>query len=189
MSADVAAPYKGDIVIPAFLSLWEAGAAQAAAEIMKAAPGIDPSTLLEPLTLGMAAEGAKQTPETMAVIAARLNEAMLSYRAQFADIDIYMTPVLAKIPAKLGYIAPTIPWPEQRDRLIGYTGYTGIENVAGVPSIALPIGQSASGLPVGIQFAGPPGSEARLIALAYELERELLWYDRKPGVWVGDMET
>jgi amidase len=112
---------------------------------------------------------------------------MQEYRAQFADIDVYVTPVLGLAPAPIGYIAPTIPWPEQRDRLIGYAGYTELENVAGVPSIALPIGQSAGGLPVGMQFAAAPGREALLLALAYEVERELRWDERKPAVWVGDM--
>lgn len=187
--SDVQAPYKGEVLVPAFMNLWEAGAAQVAAEIMKLAPDADPAILLEPLTLGMAAEGARHSPAHMARIAADLDAGMKSYRAQFSEIDIYVTPVLFKAPAPIGYIAPTIPYAEQRDRLIEYAGFTGIENVAGVPSIALPIGQTAVGLPIGIQFAAPAGAETRLIALAYELERELLWYDRRPPVWVGDMEA
>ncbi len=184
---DVPAPYKGDVVIPAFMALWESGAGQAVAEITKMAPGVDPSTILEPLTLTMAQQAASYTPDQMQVSFAALDEAMASYRAQFKDIDIYMTPVLGQPAAPIGYIAPTIPWPEQRERLIAYAGYTGVENVAGVPSIGLPIGESKDGIPIGIQFAGPPGAEARLIALAYELERELLWYDRMPGVWAGEI--
>ena len=184
---DVQAPYDGEALIPAFLALWESGALAVYEEITKAAPGADPSTLLEPLTIGMAATARGYSPATRERATRALASGMASYRAQFADIDIYVSPVLGKAPAPLGYIAPTIPWDDQRDRLIEYAGYTGIENIAGVPSIALPIGQSKSGLPVGIQFAGPPGSEARLIALAYELERELLWYDRRPPLWVGDM--
>lgn len=184
---DVPAPYKGDVVIPAFMALWESGAGQAVAEITKMAPGVDPSTILEPLTLTMAAQAATYTPEQMQVSTAALDEAMASYRAQFKDIDIYMTPVLGQPAAPIGYIAPTIPWPEQRERLIAYAGFTGVENVAGVPSIGLPIGESKDGIPIGIQFATAPGGEARLIALAYELERELLWYDRRPGVWAGEI--
>lgn len=186
---DVQAPYDGERVVPAFMNLWEAGAAELAAEIMKLAPAADPATLLEPLTLGMAEEGARYSPERMAAIAGTLDAAMHAYRAQFAEIDIYVTPVIGSPPARLGYLAPTIPYRDQRERLIEYAGYTGIENIAGVPAIALPIGQSRAGLPVGIQFAGPPGAESRLLALAYELERELLWYDRHPPLWVGDMEA
>ncbi|MBB4631880.1 amidase [Sphingosinicella soli] len=187
MVKDVPAPYKGDVVIPAFIALWESGAGQIAAEIAKRAPGVDPATIMEPLTLGMAAQAATYTPEQMQVNFAALDEAMATYRAQFKDIDIYVTPVLGKAPVPIGYIAPTIPWPEQREKLIAYAGYTGVENVTGAPSIGLPIGESKDGLPIGIQFAGAPGDEARLLALAYELERELLWYDRRPGIWAGEI--
>jgi amidase len=38
-----------------------------------------------------------------------------------------------------------------------------------------------------VQFAAAPGREALLLALAYEVERELRWDERKPAVWVGDM--
>jgi amidase len=186
---DVQAPYQGDVVIPAFLSLWESGARQVVDEISRLAPDADPTTLLEPLTLGMAEVARGYTPAHMERAARDLDAAMASYRDQFAEIDVYVTPVLGKVPQRIGYIAPTIPWPDQRDRLIEYAGYTGIENVAGVPSIALPIGESQSGLPVGIQFTAPAGAEARLLALAYELERQLLWYDRRPPAWVGDLEA
>jgi amidase len=185
---DVPAAYQGRDFIKAFINLWEIGAAGAVADIIAALPGgTDPDTVLEPLTLGMAAAGRSYRPERQAEITATLSRTMQEYRAQFADIDVYVTPVLGLAPAQIGYIAPTIPWPEQRDRLIGYAGYTELENVAGVPSIALPIGQSAGGLPIGMQFAAAPGREALLLALAYEVERELRWDERKPAVWVGDM--
>src|SRR3546814_8929693 len=91
-----------------------------------------------------------------------------------------MAPVLGTVAAPIGELAPTVPYSEQKPRLIQYAGFTGIENIAGVPSIALPIGQSQDGLPVGIQFSAAPGAEPTLLALAYELERELLWYNRRP---------
>jgi amidase len=42
--------------------------------------------------------------------------------------------------------------------------------VAGYPSVTVPAGEVA-GLPVGLSFTGPPGSEPRLIALAYAFEQ------------------
>src|SRR3546814_1256855 len=136
----------------------------------------------------MAEAGASTKPERMAEIERILTAAMNRYRAQFADIDVYMAPVLGTVAAPIGELAPTVPYSEQKPRLIQYAGFTGIENIAGVPSIALPIGQSQDGLPVGIQFSAAPGAEPTLLALAYELERELLWYNRRPPVWVGEME-
>ena len=42
--------------------------------------------------------------------------------------------------------------------------------VAGYPSVTVPAGEVA-GLPVGLSFTGPPGSEPRLVALAYAFEQ------------------
>lgn len=51
--------------------------------------------------------------------------------------------------------------------------FSALANVAGLPALACPAGRDESGLPVGIQLIGPPGSEPALIALARRLEPEL----------------
>ncbi|MGY2062984.1 amidase family protein, partial [Nocardia gipuzkoensis] len=52
-------------------------------------------------------------------------------------------------------------------------------NYAGVPVIALPVGRSdATGIPFGVQLGGYPWAEAKLIALALELQAaEPSWRD------------
>ncbi|MFX9303431.1 amidase family protein, partial [Acinetobacter baumannii] len=89
--------------------------------------------------------------------------------------DIHLTPVLGQPPLPIGALAPSQPLAAVRERLLSYAGYTGFENVAGCPSIALPIGMSRDGLPIGIQFATRPGGERLLLELAYSLENELRW--------------
>jgi indoleacetamide hydrolase len=42
--------------------------------------------------------------------------------------------------------------------------------VAGLPSISVPAGQTTSGLPVGLSFEGPPGSDATILGLADAFE-------------------
>ena len=42
---------------------------------------------------------------------------------------------------------------------------------AGLPSISVPAGLTASGLPVGLSFDGPPGTDSVLLALAAAFER------------------
>ena len=81
-----------------------------------------------------------------------------------------------------------LPLEEQQRRLTDYASYTGSENAAGLPAISLPMGMSSDGLPIGMQFVGAPGTEPVLLALAYELERELAWYERTPPIWVGGRE-
>ena len=51
--------------------------------------------------------------------------------------------------------------------------------MTGQPAISLPLAMSRDGLlPIGIQFAAPMGSDARLISLAAWLEREQPWHER-----------
>jgi amidase len=58
-------------------------------------------------------------------------------------------------------------------------------NVTGQPAISLPLGQSRSGLPIGLQFIARFGEERKLIRLASSLEREMPWHDRIPPVHVS----
>jgi aspartyl-tRNA(Asn)/glutamyl-tRNA(Gln) amidotransferase subunit A len=46
-------------------------------------------------------------------------------------------------------------------------------NLAGVPAITLPTGNSKKGLPMGMQLIGPTFSDQELLAFARNLELEL----------------
>lgn len=183
--ADQPLPFDGAKSADAFNILWGAGAARNIQEVAKylgRAPGPDD---LEPLTFGMAAVAQKAGPDGVRGAIATLTEVANRYNAQFDAIDIYMTPVLALPPVPIGFLATTQPYEVQAERLLSYVAYTPIENVAGAPSISLPMGTSRDGLPIGIQFATKPGGERTLIELAFELERELEWYRATPPLWVG----
>ncbi|MEE3105605.1 MAG: amidase family protein, partial [Pseudomonadota bacterium] len=45
--------------------------------------------------------------------------------------------------------------------------------VTGLPTLSMPAGFTASGLPVGLQVVGPPRGEASLLAGAHKLESVL----------------
>lgn len=55
-------------------------------------------------------------------------------------------------------------------------------NITGQPAISLPLGQSKSGLPIGVQFMARFGEEAVLIRLSSWFEKEMPWRDRIPPV-------
>jgi amidase len=59
-------------------------------------------------------------------------------------------------------------------------------NVTGQPAISLPLGQTNSGLPVGVQFVARFGEEATLIRLASKFEQAMPWRDRIPPVHVSE---
>jgi len=54
--------------------------------------------------------------------------------------------------------------------------------VTGQPAISLPLGQSKSGLPIGVQFMSRFGDESALIRLASSLEKQMPWRDQIPPV-------
>jgi aspartyl-tRNA(Asn)/glutamyl-tRNA(Gln) amidotransferase subunit A len=83
----------------------------------------------------------------------------------FERVDLVLTPTAAALP----WPAET-PFPDRiADRRAGprdHAAFTGWVNIAGVPAISLPIAVSASGLPIGVQFAAGFGADAALLAFA-----------------------
>ena len=54
-----------------------------------------------------------------------------------------------------------------------YIHNTDHATIAGLPSISIPAGLTASGLPIGIALEGPAGSDERLLAIAFAVEQVL----------------
>lgn len=53
-------------------------------------------------------------------------------------------------------------------------GYTTWLNLAGLPGLALPVGFSGNGMPVGVQIVGNPGTEQTLLAAGLAVQRALM---------------
>jgi amidase len=94
--------------------------------------------------------------------------------AFFQDVDLLLTPVTAGPPLAAR------PWHE-RSFMANVTAnarwapWTPAWSLAGLPAAVLPAGVRPEGLPVAVQFVGPPGAEGRLLWLAGELERRHPW--------------
>ncbi|WP_292104067.1 amidase family protein [Mesorhizobium sp.] len=54
--------------------------------------------------------------------------------------------------------------------------------------MSLPLSQSSSGLPIGIQIVGRFGDEATLVRVARDLEEVRSWIGRRPKVQAGRTE-
>jgi len=67
------------------------------------------------------------------------------------------------VPATLG-TAPRLDNPEESTR------FQDLWNLCGMPVLSIPLFQSASGMPLGVQLVGPPAGEARLLRTAHWLE-------------------
>lgn len=178
------APIDGTQFSADFVLLWAAGAAEVVALVQSQAPGAPLDALLEPLTLGLAAHAQQQGREELAAAVGRLLAMEGQYAAMFADADIYLTPVLAKPPVALGQISGAQGM-AVFETLNDYVGYTPLQNVAGAPAMSVPMGWSASGLPIGAHFSAAKGEERTLLELAYELEQAQPWAARRPQVNAG----
>jgi amidase len=103
--------------------------------------------------------------------AERFRERMVDF---FDDVDVLLSPVTTGPPLAAR------PWHE-RSFLANVTAnarwapWTAAWNLAGLPALVLPAGSQPDGLPVAVQFVGPPGAEGRLLWLAGELERLQPW--------------
>jgi amidase len=98
---------------------------------------------------------------------------------RFMGDGLLMLPVFNDLPPRIGEYEG-LGAVRSLDKAFNFTPYPGLLNHTGLPAIALPAAQTEDGFPLGIQIAGPRGSEPRLLALAAQLERELRWADRRP---------
>ncbi|VWC56922.1 amidase [Burkholderia lata] len=102
----------------------------------------------------------------------------------FGGYDLLVTPVMRMPTVELGYLDQNDATLDARgwcDKVFDYCPFTGLFNVTGTPAISLPAGWSGD-RPVGVQLAGPMGSEAVLLQVAAALEQTIGWHTRRPRV-------
>ncbi len=100
------------------------------------------------------------------------------------DHDVLLTPGLATGTAvKLGWLDMMMDdVDEYWRRVFHFSPFTVWFNLTGQPAVMLPIGESASGLPVAVQVVAPYGDEATLFRLSSQLEAARPWFNRKPAM-------
>ncbi|TIU03944.1 MAG: amidase, partial [Mesorhizobium sp.] len=75
---------------------------------------------------------------------------------------------------------------EWANRAYGFAPFTEIFNVTGQPAASLPLFQSNSGVPIGIQLVARQNEDHRLLRIAHELEQVTQWPTRHPPIWAAD---
>ncbi|HEV2531815.1 amidase [Phenylobacterium sp.] len=177
-------PDDGAQFIDDFLLLWANGAAQDAAEVARLAGRPADETLMEPFSLGMVEMFRKTPPETLPPTLQRLQADALAYDTWFPahQFDVVLSPVLSTPPPLLGEVGPSVPFDTLVARLREYVGYTPLHNIAGAPSMSVPLYWTEAGLPVGTMISARAGQERLLFELAYELEAARPWAQRVPPV-------
>ena len=140
---------------------------------------------VEPVMLSYYKYSKSLTAPDMFMTELALNKFRRTFGQFFEKYDMLLTPTLTKLPEQLG------KYSKMRTDVdfVGFMrlcddtkGFCSAANVTGQPAISLPLGQSQSGLPIGVQFMNRFGDESALIRLASWLEQEMPWRDRIPPV-------
>jgi amidase len=101
--------------------------------------------------------------------------------AIFDDVDVVLGPTLARSALPVGFYegrgaAYTL------NGVMRWVPFNGLWNHLGNPAAAVPAGFDAAGMPLSVQLAGRPDSEATLFALSSQLEQARPWADRRPPI-------
>jgi aspartyl-tRNA(Asn)/glutamyl-tRNA(Gln) amidotransferase subunit A len=105
-----------------------------------------------------------------------LDEARREIHAIFADVDVLVTPTT---PMAAAPIADLKARPEElRPTELRLLRNTRPFNVWGLPAISLPCGFTQSGLPIGLQIAGPQWREDLVLRVAHAYEQATAWRKR-----------
>jgi amidase len=110
----------------------------------------------------------------------RLGRQMAAFHSRW---DVLLTPGLAMLPPKLGWIDMMMDdHDEYWRRVFTFSPFTVWFNLTGQPAIMLPLGKSAEGLPIAAQLVAHYGDEAMLFRLGAQLEAARPWFDRRPAL-------
>jgi amidase len=127
---------------------------------------------------------------------------------QMQPYDAVIMPVIATEPAELGVIRPSksdelinqiimklrLGWifniPTLRNKILDglapkslwFAPGCMLQNITGQPAISLPTYWTNNNLPIGVQYVGAYGSEAKLLNLAQQLEDEYKWNEKNPNI-------
>jgi amidase len=143
---------------------------------------------LESVTLAFYEFGKQLTASDLAQSHVTFNHIRRDVGKFFQKYDLLLTPTLSLLPQLIGMFSQNV---EGTDAIAFFklcdeiNQHLPLFNLTGQPAISLPLYQSKSGLPVGMQFVSRFGDEATLFRLASALEKEMPWIDRKPLVHVS----
>lgn len=96
----------------------------------------------------------------------------------FAGVDLIVTPTCMVLPDTIENVLAGTSLPSDLPLLRNTLPC----NVLGIPSISVPCGFSAAGLPIGLMISGPPLGEGQVLALAHAYELATGWSARRPPI-------
>ncbi|HWF93108.1 MAG TPA: amidase [Terriglobales bacterium] len=138
--------------------------------------------LYQPETLRRILNGANTNPEELAKHREELTRQRREIAGVFKSVDFLISPT---VPIPAPSISKLQKEPEQlRPVEILLLRNTRPFNVWGLPAISVPCGFTKSGLPIGLQIAGPHNAEVSVLQLAHTYEQRT--EGRLSARWSGD---
>ena len=128
-------------------------------------------------------------PETLRLLRSGAEITAAAYEAAL-DARERLLPAAAEVYARAGvlltpaapFVAPVTTPPVDTPEGEAEGMFTAVHNVTGAPAVVLPCGWSATGLPIGLQLATPPGTDQALLAAARFVESALAVERRRPAI-------
>ncbi len=100
----------------------------------------------------------------------------------FGQVDVLVTPTIRfRLPTLAETDIDQGP-PGTEHRFMSVSAYTRPFNYLGLPAVSAPCGFDSNGCPVGLQIAGRPFAEARILKVADAYQRDTDWHRRRPPV-------
>jgi amidase len=127
-------------------------------------------TKVDALSAGLR-EHARSQLARMPLVLRRLSRSGRRCGPMFDRHEVVLSPVVARRTPPLGHLDPTVGYPVLIERLRSHVAFTPLQNVAGLPSIAVPGDLDAGGLPTSTMLTASWGDERTLLELAFELEQ------------------
>lgn len=107
------------------------------------------TTKVDPWTLGLTDAFVAHRGDALGATW-RLRRFATTFEHVMKKYDVLLSPTLAEPPIEIGQLAPDRPFHESNERLTAYCPFTPPYNAAGAPAISLPLGETAEGLPIGV---------------------------------------
>jgi amidase len=153
------------MLLPVIMPRYLGGVAEDAARL-------DRPEVLEKRTRRMAVGGRRLSGRALRRALEREDEVARRINSVFDDVDLLITPMIAKAVPKVDVSDGHGAFRTFNDAP-PYVAYSAVWNYTGQPAAALPVGRDEDGLPLSVQLVAKPDDERTLIALAAQLERAL----------------
>jgi aspartyl-tRNA(Asn)/glutamyl-tRNA(Gln) amidotransferase subunit A len=103
----------------------------------------------------------------------------------FSKVDVLVTPTIRTCLPTLAETDIDHGPPGTEHRFMAVSANTRPFNYLGLPAISVPCGYDANHCPIGLQIAGRPFGEGRILKIADAFQSDTDWHAQKPSILTG----